>query len=180
MYKRQLSAYEDDSVDCLQKRTLLQFLFFTGARISETLNVRVSDISPYGNVGLVVLRGKGDKLRILPLHPRLYKTIGELIIRMKKEPDTHLFTRRKGDRKAQITRQAAHLFLKKTLKLLRLDSSRSLHSSRRTVISNLLENGARIELVSELAGHSNINTTVLYNVRRESIKDSPLLTLSYQ
>jgi site-specific recombinase XerD len=48
------------------------------------------------------------------------------------------------------------------------------------VISNLLENGARIESVAELAGHANINTTQRYNVRKEEIEDNPLLSLRYQ
>jgi len=48
------------------------------------------------------------------------------------------------------------------------------------VISNLLENGARIESVAELAGHVNINTTQRYNVRKEELEDNPLLALRYQ
>jgi site-specific recombinase XerD len=174
-----LGAYPGRSVTALQKRALLHFLFFTGVRISEALNVRVSDVSSQENVGIVVIRGKGDKLRCLPLHPKLYKTLLELISRMKKEPRHHLFTKAKGDPEKPITRQAAHLFLKKTLKSLGLVPTRSLHSSRRTVISNLLENGSRIESVAELAGHANINTTLRYNVRREPIEDNPLLTLKY-
>ena len=113
-----LSAYPEDKLSSLQKRALLHFLFFTGARISEALNVRVSDLSTQHNVGLVIVRGKGDKLRTLPLHPKLYKTLSELISGMKKESRDYLFTQIKGDPKKPITRQAAHLFLKKTLKSL--------------------------------------------------------------
>ena len=174
-----LGAYPGGDVAALQKRALLHFLFFTGVRISEALNVRVSDISFQESVGIVVIRGKGDKLRSLPLHPKLYKTLLDFISGMKKESRHHLFAQVKGDPTKPITRQAAHLFLKKTLKSLGLDPGRSLHSSRRTVISNLLENGSRIESVAELAGHSNINTTLKYNVRREAIEDNPLLTLKY-
>jgi len=79
-----------------------------------------------------------------------------------------------------MRRQSVGELLKTTLRRLKLDTGRSLHSSRRTVISNLLENGARIESVAELAGHANINTTAKYNVRKEELEDNPLLSLRYQ
>ena len=79
-----------------------------------------------------------------------------------------------------MRRQSVHELLKKTLMKLKLDEGRSLHSSRRTVISNLLESQARIESVAALAGHSNINTTLKYNVRKEPLEENPLLTLRYK
>ena len=175
-----LNAFIGASFSDLQRRALLHFLFFTGVRIGEALKVKVEDITSVDNLGLIVIRGKGDKIRSLPLHLKLHKTLLELIVRADKKPGQFLFTQTKGDLTKPISRQAAHLFLKKTLKNLGLDPSRSLHSSRRTVISNLLQNGSRIESVAELAGHANINTTLRYNVRREAIEDSPLLTLRYQ
>ena len=160
----------------------LSFLLFTGCRISEALAVKVHDIEDRGNVTVVHIRGKGDKIRTLPIHPKLLKTVLELIDRRQKQSNDFLFTRVKGegDEFQPMRRQSVGALLKTTLKRLGLETSRSLHSSRRTVISNLLENGARIESVAELAGHANINTTQRYNVRHESIEDNPLLTLKYK
>ncbi len=179
-----LNAYPGERLPNLQKRSLLHFLFFTGVRISEALNVRCRDVCAQKTIGVVTIRGKGEKIRTLPLHPKLYNTLLELIARTGKTPDHYLFTRIKittgQSVHSPISRQAGHLFLKRTLKKLGLDENRSLHSSRRTVISNLLESGSRIENVAELAGHANINTTQRYNVRKEELEDNPLLTLRYQ
>jgi integrase len=161
---------------------VLSFLLYTGCRISEALAVRVSDIEDRGNLKVVVIRGKGDKIRTLPLHPKLLKTLLELTERRQKGQGDYLFTRVKGEggENEPMRRQSVGEILKTTLRRLKLDTGRSLHSSRRTVISNLLENGARIESVAELAGHANINTTARYNIRKEELEDNPLLSLRYQ
>jgi len=179
---RILDSHNTTTVQGLSTRAILSFLLYTGCRISEALAVRVSDIEDRGNLKVVIIRGKGEKLRTLPLHPKLLKTVLELIERRQKQPGDYLFTRVKGQGSDDepMRRQSVGELLKTTLRRLKLDGNRSLHSSRRTVISNLLENGARIESVAELAGHANINTTQKYNVREEDIEDNPLLTLRYQ
>jgi len=179
---RILDSHSTETLQGLSTKAILSFLLYTGCRISEALAVRVSDIEDRGNLKVVIIRGKGEKLRTLPLHPKLLKTVLELIERRGKLPGDYLFTRVKGQgtESEPMRRQSVGELLKTTLRRLKLDQNRSLHSSRRTVISNLLENGARIESVAELAGHANINTTQKYNVREEDIEDNPLLTLRYQ
>ena len=179
---RILDSHTTTTLQGLNTKAVLSFLLYTGCRISEALAVRVSDIEDRGNLKVVVIRGKGDKIRTLPLHPKLLKTLLELTDRRQKRSGDYLFTRVKGEGKGDepMRRQSVGELLKTTLRKLKLDTGRSLHSSRRTVISNLLENGARIESVAELAGHANINTTARYNVRKEELEDNPLLTLRYQ
>lgn len=179
---RILDSHDATTLQGLNTKAVLSFLLYTGCRISEVLAVRVSDIEDRGNLKVVVIRGKGDKIRTLPLHPKLLKTLLELTERRQKGQGDYLFTRVKGDglENESMRRQSVGELLKTTLRRLKLDPGRSLHSSRRTVISNLLENGARIESVAELAGHANINTTARYNVRKEELEDNPLLTLRYQ
>ena len=179
---RILDSFDAATLQGLSTKAILSFLLYTGCRISEALEVKVSDIEDRGNLKVVVLRGKGDRIRTLPLHPKLLKTVLELIERRQKEPGDYLFTRVKGQglENEPMRRQSVGELLKTTLKRLGLDAGRSLHSSRRTVISNLLENGSRIESVAELAGHANINTTQRYNVRKENLEDNPLLSLRYQ
>ena len=179
---RILESHDPTTLQGLSTRAILSFLLYTGCRISEALAVKVSDIEDRGNLKVVVIRGKGEKIRTLPLHPKLLKVVLELIERRGKASSDYLFTRVKGQgpENEPMRRQSVGELLKTTLRRLELDASRSLHSSRRTVISNLLENGARIESVATLAGHANINTTQRYNVREEDIEDNPLLTLRYQ
>ena len=179
---RILDSFDATTLQGLSTKAILSFLLYTGCRISEALVVRVLDIEDRGNVKVVHLRGKGDKIRTLPLHPKLLKTVMQLIEQRGKQPGDYLFTRVKGrgPENEPMRRQSVGELLKTTLRRLKLNTSRSLHSSRRTVISNLLENGARIESVAELAGHANINTTQKYNVRKEDLEDNPLLSLRYQ
>ena len=179
---RILDSFDTAAIQGLNTKAVLSFLLFTGCRISEALAIRVSDIEDRGNVKVVCLRGKGEKIRTLPLHPKLLKVLLELIERRQKKANDYLFTRVKGQgsENEPMRRQSVGEILKTTLRRLKLNTGRSLHSSRRTVISNLLENGARIESVAELAGHANINTTQRYNVRKEEIEDNPLLSLRYQ
>lgn len=178
---RILESYDATTIQGLNTKAVLSFLLYTGCRISEALAVKVLDIEDRGNLKVVVIRGKGDKIRTLPLHPKLLKTLLELTLLRQKGQGDYLFTRVKGEgpENEPMRRQSVGELLKTTLRRLKFDTGRSLHSSRRTVISNLLENGARIESVAELAGHANINTTQKYNVRIEELEDNPLLTLKY-
>jgi site-specific recombinase XerD len=93
---RILGSHSTETLQGLNSRTVLAFLFFTGCRISEALAVKVSDIENRGNVQVVHLKGKGEKLRTLPLHPKLSKLVLELVDRREKKPTDHLFTRVKG------------------------------------------------------------------------------------
>jgi len=179
---RILESFPTETLQGLNNRAVLTFLFFTGCRISEVLDLKVGDIEVRGGVKVVHIRGKGEKIRTLPMHPKLARTLGELIDRRGKGAQDYLFTRVKGaggNSNEPMRRQTVGELLKTTLKKLKLDKNRSLHSSRRTVISNLLQSGARIESVANLAGHANVNTTLRYNVRQEELEDNPLLTLKY-
>lgn len=175
-----LDCYSEDSLQGLQHQTLLMMLFFTGCRISEVLSLKVKDLEWKASLSIVHIRGKGDKLRSLPLHPRLSKLLHTLVERRTKTFDDFLFTSVRHDFKTPLKREVVHRLMKRTLKRVKLSADRSLHSTRRTVISNLLESKARIESVAALAGHSNINTTLRYNVRKESLEENPLLTLNYE
>lgn len=93
---RILSSHDSTTVQGISTKAILSFLLYTGCRISEALAVRVCDIEDRGNLKVVVIRGKGDKIRTLPLHPKLLKSILELIERREKQPGDYLFTRVKG------------------------------------------------------------------------------------
>jgi integrase/recombinase XerD len=175
-----LESHSTEKLQGLNNRSILTFLFYTGCRISEALTVRVNDLDSIDGLNVVHLQGKGAKLRTLPLHPKLYSLLRELISRRAKEPFDYLFTGVKIESITPLRREVVHTLLKRTLTRLDLAQGRSLHSSRRTVISNLLENGTRLESVAELAGHANMNTTLRYKVRTEKLEDSGLLTLKYK
>lgn len=104
----------------------------------------------------------------------------ELIRRREKIVEDYLFTAVQKELDSPIRHHSVHEMLKKTLMKLGMDINKTLHSFRREVISNLLENGHRIESVAEFSGHSNINTTKGYLVREEKIEENPLLSLNFK
>ncbi len=176
---RVLESFDEGKLQGLQSKTLFAFLFYTGVRVSEALSVRVKDIELQGGVPVVHIQGKGDRHRVLPLNHKLYRLTKELVERRSKERSDFLFTRVQNDRGEKMDRSSVLKLMKDTLKRLGLDPSRSPHSTRRTLISNLLENGARLESVQKIAGHAQPTTTVKYNVRDEKIEDNPLLRVGY-
>lgn len=181
--KETLQILEHHPISTLQglsDRTVLHFLFYTGARVSEAINVRVSDLSEIDDIPVVHIRGKGDKLRTVPLHPRLNHLLKKLVSLRGKSGEEPVFTATQRGTSTPLTRKSVYSLLKKTISELGLSKNRSPHSSRRTVISNLLEAGTAIEDVAQLVGHSDVNTTVRYKVRRQKIEEHALLTLNYK
>lgn len=176
---RILDAIDTTKLKGLSDKAILSFLFFTGARVSEMLSVRVRDIEVQEGIAVVHLRGKGEKLRTLPV-VKVWGQIQELITRRQKTADDYLFTPVKTKANLKMTRSGVGKMIKEHLKVHGMDLSRSAHSARRTVISNLLEAGERLELVQKVAGHSSPNTTLRsYNVREEPLAKNPLLNLKY-
>jgi len=177
---RILESLNTQTLKGLSDKALLSFLFYTGARVSEMLSVRVKDIVIQEGMPVVHLHGKGEKLRTLPV-VKAFGLIEELIKRREKKPEDYLFTAVRTSQNDRMSRVGVHKLLKKHLKKLGLDPSRSAHSARRTVISNLLEAGERLELVQKVAGHSSPNVTLRsYNVREEPLAKNPLLNLRYR
>lgn len=177
---RILDSIDTTKLKGLSDKVILSFLFFTGARVSEMLSVRVKDIEVVEGIAVVHLRGKGEKLRTLPV-VKVWGLLQELIHRRGKIAKDYLFAPVKTKANIKMTRSGVGKMIKEHLKTHGMDLSRSAHSARRTVISNLLEAGERLELVQKVAGHSSPNTTLRsYNVREEPLTKNPLLNLRYQ
>ena len=175
-----LDSFDEDQILGLHQKTLFSFLFFTGARISELLKVKVSHLESRAGTPTVTLHGKGDKVRVLPLHPSLESLLIKLISIRGKQSDSYIFTSTRNDKNKPLARMTVHDLIKRTLRKLGLEDDRSCHSSRRTLISNLLENGSRLEEVQKIAGHASPTTTVRYNVRSEDLDKSPLLHVKFK
>jgi integrase len=107
--------------------------------------------------------------------------IDELILRRQKEPSDYVFTQVYSDREEPMTRGAVNRLLKARLKGLGMDATRSVHSARRTVISNLLQAGERLEQVQKIAGHASPTITLRsYSIREEPMAKNPLVNLNYK
>ena len=140
---------------------MLEVFYQTGMRRSELMNLKVSDIDTYG-LQLKVL-GKGNKERIIPIHPQLLKLIKEYGATVKSTFENndlpYLFLSDKGK---QMNETQIHKTVKKYLSLVTTLEKKSPHVLRHSFATHLMNNGADINAVKELLGHSSLAATQVY------------------
>lgn len=173
----------------LRDRALLEFLYATGARISEAAALDVDDVHSFhqaGDQGLVLVRvtGKGQKQRMVPLGRMAQKALGDYLsagrpalaetvtkassARTRRAASPALFLNRLGTR---LSRQSAWTVLQKTADAAGLSSDISPHTLRHSCATHLLDGGADIRTVQELLGHASVTTTQIYTkVTAESLR----------
>lgn len=152
----------------LRDRAILEFLYSTGARISELINVDLDDLhisESDKRMSVVRLTGKGDKQRVVPIGSYAVKALNDYLVRArpgfvaKGQGTASLFVNARGGR---LTRQGAWLILKKAAETAKLQVEVTPHTLRHSFATHLLEGGADIRVVQELLGHASVTTTQIY------------------
>ena len=174
---RILEAAGTDTAAGLRDRALLEFLYSTGARISEAVGLDVDDISLQaagetaaktgGNDGPAIVRlfGKGSKERLVPLGSYgaraldAYLVRGRPLLAAKGKGTPALFLNARGGR---ISRQSAWTILKTAAEKANITKDVSPHTLRHSFATHLLEGGADVRVVQELLGHASVTTTQVY------------------
>lgn len=174
--QRLLAVPDRETATGLRNRAILEFLYATGARVSEMLNADIDDVHFEGTLtdedgnqitlpGYVRLFGKGNKERLVPIGSYAQKAIQDYLVRARPSLVAHgkgtaaLFVNGRGDR---LGRQGAWLILKEAAEAAGLSSDFSPHSMRHSFATHLLQGGADIRVVQELLGHASIATTQVY------------------
>jgi len=143
------------------ERLLLLLFYNTGMRLSELIGLKDGSIN-FSNHTLKVL-GKGNKERILPLHPEIIADIKSYILNKKEAfqdlPDACLFVNEKGK---PFYPRAVYTIVKKYLDTVTTIEKRSPHVLRHTFATHLTNNGADLNAVKELLGHSSLAATQVY------------------
>lgn len=127
---------------------LLDFLFYTGVRLSEIANLKHSD---WQGQQLRIL-GKGNKIRYIFLPPRLAQYI-------KNNCSEYLFTNSQGK---QLSSRTIQKIVNYKVKKAGLNKIISTHSFRRSFATNLYNKGGKIETIQKQLGHSSLDTTMAY------------------
>jgi integrase/recombinase XerD len=153
-------------------RTMLEVLYATGVRVSELINLKLSQINL--NQGVLRIVGKGDRERLIPLGDEAQDWLREFIdgprgeILLERQTE-YLFPTRRGDR---MTRQAFWHIIKRYAKKSGVSKKLSPHTVRHAFATHLLNNGADLRVVQLLLGHSDVSTTQIYtHVARERMKE---------
>lgn len=153
-------------------RAMLEVLYATGVRVSELINLKMSQVNL--NQGVLRIVGKGGRERLIPLGDEAQDWIREFIkgarveILLERQSE-YLFPTRRGDR---MTRQAFWHIIKRYGKKAGVEKKLSPHTVRHAFATHLLNNGADLRVVQLLLGHSDVSTTQIYtHVARERMKD---------
>ncbi|MDR3285078.1 MAG: tyrosine recombinase XerC [Holosporales bacterium] len=148
--------------DWVHKRdeALIFLLYNTGFRISEALSLKFSDIK--GNPKFLVIKGKGGKVRNVPILKSVLKKVQNYTIFcpfFKKNCPKMLFLGQKG---APLSKQVFETRIRKLRKLLNLPETTTPHALRHSCATHLLENSNDLRGIQELLGHSSLSTTQIY------------------
>jgi len=156
----------------IRNRLIFEFLYGTGVRISELVNIDLSDID-LDNKIIKIRFGKGSKQRLVPLGKTLEKIIESYLTRVrnsliKDTKEQSLLLNNQGKR---LSRQSIWSIVHKIAQENEL-SDLTPHTLRHAFATHLLEGGADVRVVQELLGHSSVNTTQIYtHVTVEKLKE---------
>ncbi len=156
-----------------RNKAMLELMYSSGLRVSELINLKLSDIDLDNNY--VRCFGKGNKERIVPIgevaieYLKIY--INEYRDSMKKGYYTeNIFLNNHGK---NITRQGFFLIIKQIAKEKDINKNITPHMLRHSFATHLLNNGADLRTIQEMLGHANLSTTQVYtNVSTDILKEN--------
>jgi integrase/recombinase XerD len=160
----------NDDPLALRDRALLEFLYGTGARISEAVGADRDDIDLVDDAGeaSAVLRGKGGRTRLVPIGSYAAAALDAYFVRARPmlvaagRGTPAVFVNARGGR---LSRQSAWAILRRAADTAGLDATNiSPHTLRHSYATHLLDGGADVRVVQELLGHASVTTTQVYTL----------------
>jgi integrase/recombinase XerD len=167
-----LAAPKENDHFSIRNRAMLETLYATGMRVSELINLTVTDT--HLTMGFVRCIGKGNKERIIPLGGEATKALQRYLEQcrlslMKKHRHDVLFVNHHGK---PLSRQGFWKILKQLAEKANINKPLTPHTLRHSFATHLLENGADLRAVQEMLGHVDISTTQIYtHVTKARMKD---------
>jgi len=147
----------------MRDRAILELLYASGLRVSELTGLDLRNVN-FGD-GIVLVRGKGDKERIVPFGSKAraaitaYLPVREKVLQENKTRETALFLNARGGR---LTPRSVDRLLKKHIRQFGPNVKVSPHSLRHAFASHLLAEGADLRAIQEMLGHKSLATTQKY------------------
>ena len=147
----------------MRNRAIIETMYSCGLRVSEVVGLQMSLI--YADEEFIVVRGKGDKQRIVPISQVALEQIGIYMnevrsgLTIKRGCEDILFLNRRG---GQLTRQMVFIIIKQLCELAGIHKNVSPHTLRHSFATHLLEGGANLRAIQQMLGHESITTTEIY------------------
>ncbi|MDY0077252.1 MAG: site-specific tyrosine recombinase XerD [Bacteroidales bacterium] len=172
--KKMLDAIDLSEPIGQRNKTMIELLYACGLRVSELINLKVSQI--YTKDGFLRIRGKGDKERLVPVGKSTLKSIRiytdeirslQGVVMANKDL---LFLNRNGKK---ISRHLVFKIVKQTAEKAGITKNVSPHTFRHSFATHLLEGGADLIAVQQMLGHASVSTTEIYtHLDREYLRDT--------
>ncbi|MGZ8553746.1 MAG: site-specific tyrosine recombinase XerD [Chitinophagaceae bacterium] len=146
-----------------RNKAILETMYSCGLRVSETVNLKISQL--YLDVGYIRVIGKGDKERLIPIGSSaihfitIYKNEIRVHIQPKQGNEDILFLNSRG---TKLSRVMIFLIIKDLARKAGIKKIVSPHTLRHSFATHLVEGGADLRAVQEMLGHESITTTEIY------------------
>ncbi len=167
-----LEAIDHSTDEGQRNRAMLEVLYSSGLRVSELINLKLSNI--YFDIGFLRIIGKGNKERLVPIGKSALKYleiyIQEVRPKIEKKPgfENFAFLNRRGK---SLTRVMIFTIIKDLTQKAGIQKNVSPHTFRHSFATHLVEGGADLRAVQEMLGHESITTTEIYtHLDREYLK----------
>ena len=156
-----LSQPDGSDYKNIRDKAMLELLYATGIKVSELIELNVSDINL--QIGIVHLHND-KKERIIPLYPAAIKSIADYLVNVRpaivlEDNEDRLFTNMNGQ---QMTRQGFWKIVKHYADSAGIKKDITPHTLRHSFAAHLLENGAKLTDIKEMLGHSDLSSTQIY------------------
>lgn len=158
-----LGSIDHSKAEGIRNRAILETLYGCGLRVSELVNLKISNL--FFDVDFIKVVGKGNKERLIPIgdHAKkqiqLYRDHVRAYLVIKRGQEDFLFLNRRGNK---ISRVMIFLIIKELAEKINLKKTISPHTFRHSFATHLIEGGADLRAVQEMLGHSSITTTEIY------------------
>ncbi len=174
----------DAMIDCIdmskpegqRNRAIVETLYGCGLRVSELVTLRLSQL--YMDERYVIIQGKGNKQRLVPISPVAIEQISLYLEQtrshqvVQRGSEDILFLNRRG---AMLTRQMIFHIVKQLCELAGIRKVISPHTLRHSFATHLLEGGANLRAIQQMLGHESITTTEIYvHIDRSRLRDEIL------
>ena len=172
---RMIDAIDLSKPEGHRNKAIIETLYGCGLRVSELVNLRLTDIH-YGE-GFVVVTGKGNKQRLVPVSGKALKEIDIYKTDRNQLPVIHdqniLFLNRRG---SGLTRAMIFTIIKDLAAKAGIRKNISPHTFRHSFATHMIEAGADLRAVQEMLGHESILTTEIYtHIDRSFLRDTLIM-----